>query len=69
MTGQSSGTGVAGTSFTMYDYPPTWDPDNFHYCDEPDHDIQSWDDIVQVWTCQLEGLAEYATIADPGFLY
>ena len=58
MTGQSNGTGVGGTQFTQYSYPGVWTEDNFHYCDTPNHEIESWDNLEQVWFCQLEGLAE-----------
>ena len=59
MTGTSSGTGTAGSSFTQYDYPGIYGSDNFHYCGlEPDNNIVNWDNEVEVWTCQLDGLAE-----------
>jgi hypothetical protein len=60
MSGSDSGTGVAGTSFTHYDYPGTYEPQDFHYCGlEPDNDIVNYDNRVEVQTCQLDGLAEY----------
>ena len=59
MTGQSSGTGVAGSSFTQYDYPGIYTTSNFHMCGlEPGNNIVNWDNPVEVYTCQLDGLAE-----------
>lgn len=59
MTGSSSGTGVAGSSFTQYDYPGIYQPADFHYCGlEPNNNIVNYDNEVEVWTCQLDGLAE-----------
>ncbi|EGO22943.1 glycoside hydrolase family 13 protein [Serpula lacrymans var. lacrymans S7.9] len=62
MTGQSSGTGIAGTQFTQYSYPPTYSADNFHYCGlEPGNTIVNYDNRLEVQTCQLDGLADLAT--------
>ncbi|KIJ69360.1 carbohydrate-binding module family 20 protein [Hydnomerulius pinastri MD-312] len=63
MTGESNGTGIAGDSFTQYAYPAVpYTSDNFHYCGlEPDNNIVNWDNEVEVWTCQLDGLADLAT--------
>ncbi|KAJ3542252.1 hypothetical protein NM688_g5990 [Phlebia brevispora] len=62
MSGIASGTGVAGSTFTQYNYPGIYDYDNFHHCGlEPDDNIVNWDNPVEVLTCQLDGLADLAT--------
>ncbi|KAH7918792.1 glycoside hydrolase family 13 protein [Leucogyrophana mollusca] len=63
MTGNANGTGIAGDSYTQYAYPAVpYTSDNFHYCGlEPDNNIVNWDNEVEVWTCQLDGLADLAT--------
>ena len=45
--------------FTYYDYPGIYNDSNFHHCGlEPDDNIVDYNNEVEVWTCQLEGLAE-----------
>ncbi|KAE9394319.1 glycoside hydrolase [Gymnopus androsaceus JB14] len=62
MTGIASRTGVAGSTYTHYDYPGVYEPQNFHYCGlEPNDLILNWDNEEEVWTCQLDGLADLAT--------
>jgi len=59
MTAQSSGTGVAGSSFTYFDYPGTYGTQDFHYCDlEPNNVIVDYSNRLEVQTCELDGLAE-----------
>ena len=59
MTGQSSGTGVAGDSFTHYNYPGTYSSSDFHYCGlEPNNAIVNYNNRAEVQTCELVGLAE-----------
>ncbi|EMD36390.1 glycoside hydrolase family 13 protein [Gelatoporia subvermispora B] len=58
MTGESNGTGVAGSSFTQYNYPGIYSDSDFHSCRTS---ITSWDDEEQVWNCELDGLADLAT--------
>ena len=59
-----NGTGVAGSTFTQYDYPPIYQYDNFHHCGlEPDDNIVNYDNAVEVQTCQLDGLAEYVLLS------
>lgn len=49
-------------AFTHYNYPGIYQSGNFHYCGlEPDNNIANWYNEVEVWTCQLDGLAEYAS--------
>ncbi|KAH9981801.1 glycoside hydrolase [Russula compacta] len=62
MSGASSGFGIAGSSFTHYDYPGIYQYQDFHHCGlEPDDNIVNYDNEVEVWTCQLVGLADLAT--------
>lgn len=59
MTGTDSGTGVAGSTFTHYDYPGIYEDQDFHHCGlEPNDDIVNWDNAVEVYTCELDNLAE-----------
>jgi len=64
MAGIDSGTGVAGTSFTHYNYPGTYSSSDFHYCGTPGDDIQDWNNRTQVQTCELSNLADLATETD-----
>ena len=54
MTGGSS-TGYAGTTYTEYNYPGTYQVQDFHSCR---HGINNWDNATEIQECQLEGLAE-----------
>lgn len=60
MSAQSSGTGTAGDSYTMYSYPTAgYSATSFHYCGlEPNNAIVNYDIRLEVQTCQLDGLAE-----------
>ncbi|KAF8259044.1 glycoside hydrolase [Lactarius quietus] len=65
MTGKASGTGFGGSNFTQYDYPGIYQSQDFHYCGlEPGNNIVDWNNEVEVWTCQLDGLADLATDTD-----
>ncbi|PIL31197.1 hypothetical protein GSI_05895 [Ganoderma sinense ZZ0214-1] len=65
MTGEDSGTGVAGSSFTHYVYPGIYQSQDFHHCGlEPNDDIVNYDNRVEVQTCQLVNLADLATETD-----
>ena len=55
MTGQDSGTGFAGSSFTKYNYPGTYQTQDFHGCRQG---ISDWSNVTQIQNCELEGLAE-----------
>ena len=55
MTGQDSGTGNAGSSFTKYNYPGIYQNQDFHGCR---HGINNWNSATEIQTCELEGLAE-----------
>ncbi|CDO69062.1 Glycoside Hydrolase Family 13 / Carbohydrate-Binding Module Family 20 protein [Trametes cinnabarina] len=62
MSGIDSGTGVAGSSFTHYNYPGIYQNQDFHHCGlEPGDDIVNYDNAVEVQTCELDNLADLAT--------
>ncbi|KIM89391.1 carbohydrate-binding module family 20 protein [Piloderma croceum F 1598] len=64
MTG-GSGIGVAGSPYTHYVYPGTYEAQDFHYCGlEPNNDIVDYENRLEVQTCQLVGLADLATDTD-----
>ncbi|KLO18298.1 glycoside hydrolase [Schizopora paradoxa] len=66
MSGLDSGVGVAGSSFTHYNYPGIYDNSSFHHCGlEPDDTIVNYDNRLEVQTCQLDGLADLATDTEP----
>jgi hypothetical protein len=45
--------------FTHYDYPGIYMDQNFHHCGlEPNDTIVDYDNKAEVWTCELDGLAE-----------
>ena len=59
MAGSDSGSGVAGSSFTHYNYPGIYQYQDFHHCGlEPGDDIVNYDNRVEVQTCELVNLAE-----------
>jgi hypothetical protein len=65
MTG-GSGIGVAGSPYTHYVYPGTYEAQDFHYCGlEPNNDIVNYENRLEVQTCQLVGLAEYVCVFLP----
>ena len=48
--------------FTHYDYPGIYEDQNFHHCGlEPNDTIVNYDNEIEVWTCELDGMAEYAS--------
>ncbi|KAF9526236.1 glycoside hydrolase [Crepidotus variabilis] len=62
MTGSSSGTGVAGSSYTQYNYPGIYQTQDFHHCGlEPNDDIVNYNSRAEVQTCELVNLADLAT--------
>ncbi|KAG8949094.1 hypothetical protein FRC04_009040 [Tulasnella sp. 424] len=63
MAGIDGGVGVAGSSFSHYNYPGIYDKNDFHYCGTPGNDIQNWSDRTQVQTCELSNLADLKTEA------
>jgi alpha-amylase len=57
-----TGQGTAGSTFGSYDYPGLWTWDDFNHCGlTPNDDIQDWDDLTQVRTCELLDLSDLAT--------
>lgn len=65
MAGIDGGTGVAGTSFTHYEYPGLYTYDDFHHCGlTPSDDIQNYSDQQQVQECELSNLADLKTSSD-----
>ncbi|KAF7318438.1 Alpha-amylase [Mycena chlorophos] len=62
MAGVDSGVGVAGSSFTHYNYPGIYNTTNFHHCGlEPGDDIANYNNRLEVQTCELVNLADLAT--------
>ncbi|CAE6399554.1 unnamed protein product, partial [Rhizoctonia solani] len=62
MAGIDSGTGVAGSSFTHYNYPGIYQTQDFHHCGlESGDDIVNYSNRVEVQTCELVNLADLAT--------
>lgn len=53
-----SGTGTAGSPYTKYDYPGTYQTQDFHGCRQ---DITDYRDRYQVQQCELLGLADLDT--------
>ncbi len=65
MTGLRSGTGVAGTEYGEYEYPPLYDYDDFNHCGRhDDDDIADFNDMWEVQNCELVDLADLKT-GDP----
>ncbi|MEV7491555.1 alpha-amylase family protein [Streptomyces anulatus] len=56
-----SGTGTGGTSYTKYDYPGTFQDQDFHTCRK---DIANYGDRGDVQNCELVGLADLDTGSD-----
>ncbi|KAI9429653.1 glycoside hydrolase superfamily, partial [Lactarius psammicola] len=51
--------------FTHYNYPGIYHNRDFHHCGlEPNDNIVNYDNKTEVWTCQLNGLADLATGKD-----
>ncbi|KAH8814784.1 glycoside hydrolase [Flagelloscypha sp. PMI_526] len=62
MTGQDSGSGVAGSTFTHYNYPGIYQTQDFHHCGlTSNDDIADYNDRSQVQLCELSNLADLAT--------
>ncbi|PPK94595.1 alpha-amylase [Kineococcus xinjiangensis] len=62
MTGVYSGTGSAGTSFTPYAYPGTYQSWDFHHCGRNGNDdIVDYGDRYEVQNCELANLADLDT--------
>ncbi|KAH7107914.1 glycoside hydrolase [Auriculariales sp. MPI-PUGE-AT-0066] len=62
MAGIESGTGIAGSSFTHYNYPGIYQTQDFHHCGlESGDEIINYNNRVEVQTCELVNLADLAT--------
>jgi len=62
MAGIDKGNGVTGSSFTQYVYPGTYEAQDFHYCGlEPGNEIVNYTNRLEVYTCQLDNLADLGT--------
>ncbi|KIY70325.1 carbohydrate-binding module family 20 protein [Cylindrobasidium torrendii FP15055 ss-10] len=62
MAGSDSGSGVAGSSFTHYNYPGIYQTQDFHHCGlTSDDDIEDYTNLAQIQTCELVNLADLAT--------
>ncbi|KAG6884413.1 hypothetical protein C0993_011372 [Termitomyces sp. T159_Od127] len=61
MAGIDGGTGVAGSTFTHYDYPGIYQTQDFHHCGTTGDEILSYANRTQVQTCELSNLADLAT--------
>ncbi len=66
MTGNDgSGTGVAGSSYSHYNYPGTYSGNDFHYCGRNgNNDIANYQDAWEVQNCELVNLADLKTDSD-----
>ncbi|KAF8594589.1 glycoside hydrolase [Ceratobasidium sp. AG-I] len=62
MSGMQSGTGVGGSTYTKYNYPGTYQTQDFHHCGlEPYDVIVNYNNRLEVQTCELDGLSDLAT--------
>ncbi|MBW4514778.1 MAG: alpha-amylase family protein [Timaviella obliquedivisa GSE-PSE-MK23-08B] len=61
MAAISSGVGSAGTSFTRYNYPGSYEPKDFHTCRRG---ISNYGDHDEVTNCELVGLPDLDTGAN-----
>jgi len=64
MSGIDGGYGVAGSSFSHYNYPGIYQPQDFHYCGTSGNQIQDFSNRYQVQNCQLANLADLTTETD-----
>ena len=65
MTGSDGGVGSAGSTFSHYDYPGPYSPNDFHDCNRnPTDDINNYGDVWEVQTCELSNLADLDTGSD-----
>ena len=60
MTGEGSGSGIGGSSYSKYNYP-LYGPSNFHYCDGGKAaDITDYSNRTNAQFCEESGLADLA---------
>lgn len=56
------GSGVAGSTYTEYEYPVPYGYDDFHHCGRNDNGhIANYQDLWEVQNCELSGLADLDT--------
>ena len=62
MSGNAEGTGIAGTKYTLFDYPGTYGYGDFHhYGADGNERISNVGDLWQAWNLSLLGLADLDT--------
>lgn len=59
MAGIDSGSGVAGSSFSHYNYPGIYDSSNFHYCGTTNNAISECSSSCYPALCSPSGLDDY----------
>jgi alpha-amylase len=65
MAGSSSGTGSAGSPYSHYDYPGTYQTQDFHHCGRnANDDIVNYRDRWEVQNCELVDLSDLDTGAE-----
>ncbi|GIF95443.1 alpha-amylase [Catellatospora citrea] len=65
MTGVGSGTGWAGSTYTLYTYPGIYQTQDFHHCGRNGNDdIVNYGDRYEVQNCELVNLADLKTESD-----
>lgn len=65
MAGSSSGTGSAGSPYSHYDYPGTYQTQDFHHCGRNGNDdIVNYRDRWEVQNCELVDLSDLDTGAE-----
>lgn len=62
MSGMDGGVGIAGSEFEHYNYPGLYSREDFHDCNlTANDDIQNYQNVEQVQTCELVNLADLKT--------
>jgi alpha-amylase len=62
MTGIPGGTGSSNTRFDHYNYPGTFEYDDFHHCGKNGNDdIKNFSDRYELYNCELLDLADLKT--------
>lgn len=65
MTGISGGVGIAGSTFSHYDYPGIFQYQDFNHCNRNGNDnIVNYDDRFELQYCELLDLADLATSSE-----
>ena len=61
MAGFNQGVGSAGSTFTKYEYPGLYRPQDFNSCRQP---VKNYHDAEDITQCELVGLADLDTSSD-----